>query len=168
MAEIQGIAKINGVLIANVAKDAGVAKANIWSIGNIRRQTSLFKSLSNQNWASYSQGVNQGSFTATGSSSSTAQVWFQVTGHTSGDTYQFDFTKGNTTPTKVFSCAASNSTAFDASSNTLNIPIPTGTGVQSVSVTYADTNSTIFLSISKVLQSSTESITIENLVVTRV
>ena len=93
MAETQGIAKINGVAIANVAKDGGVAKANIWSIGNTQRQASLFRVLLNQNWGSYTAGKNSASFSATGSGSSSAQAYFQYDNHSSGDIYNFSFNK---------------------------------------------------------------------------
>tara|TARA_B100001093_G_C26643724_1_gene934388 strand:+ start:87 stop:590 length:504 start_codon:yes stop_codon:yes gene_type:complete len=166
MAVTQGVAKINGVAIANVSKDGGVAKANIWSIGSTQRQASLFKTLLNQNWGSYTAGKNSASFSATGSGSSSAQVYFQYDNHSAGDTYTFTFNKQNTTTTKTFACSASQNTAFDTSGNTQNIPIPTGTGVQSVTNTYAGTNSTIYLAISLV-GASTNTIEINDLIVTK-
>jgi hypothetical protein len=167
MAQTQGIASINGVAIANVAKEGGVAKANIWSIGNTQRQASLFKVLLNQNWGSYTAGKNSASFSATGSGASSAQVYFQYDNHTAGDTYTFSFNKQNSTTTKTFACAASQNLAFDTSGSTLNIPIPTGTGVQSVTNTYTGTNSTIYLAISMVGSGSTDTIEINDLIVTK-
>ena len=166
MAQTQGIAKINGVAIANVSKDGGVTKANIWSIANTQRQASLFKDLLNQNWGSYTAGKNSASFLGVASGSSSAQTYFQYDSHSAGNTYRFTFNKANTTTAKTFACSASQNTSFDTSGSTLNIPIPTGIGSQSIDVTYTGTNSTIYLAISLVgVAAASNSIGIEDLLV---
>ena len=155
--------------ITNVAKEAGVTKANIWSIVGEQRQASLFRTLLNQNWGSYVAGKNSASFTATASGSSSAQVYFIHTNHTAGDTYRFTFNKGNLTTTKTFACSASENTSFDTSGNTLNIPIPTSTGSQSVDVTYPSSSSTIYLAVSLVgVASASNSIQVNDLLVNKV
>lgn len=166
MAESRGIASINGVAIANVGKDGGVSKANIWSIGNIQRQASLFKTLQNQNWGTFTQGKNSASFEGVASGSSSAQTYFQYDSHSAGNTYRFTFNKANSTTTKTFACSASENLAFDTSGNTLNIPIPTGTGSQSVDVTYTSSSSTIYLAVSLVgIASASNSIVVQDLLV---
>ena len=168
MAGYLGISKINGVAIANVAKDGGVTKANIWSIAGEQRQASLFRVLFNQNWSSYTAGKNSASFSVTGNGTSSGQVYFQYDNHSAGDQYNFAFNKLNTTSSKIFACGLSEATAFGSGNNTLNTAMPPGTGAQSVTTSaYGSTNSTIYIGIN-MPNASSDTLEITDLIVTKV
>ena len=167
MAETQGIAKINGVAIANVAKDGGVAKANIWSIGNTQRRASLFRTLSfTANWGSQSIGKNSASFSVTGDGTNASQaVYFQYDNHSAGDTYTWDFTK-NATVGKNYACVVAESTSFPADSTTSLSGMPTAAGAASVSRSINFTTSTVYIGI--FLGSAvTDTIDVTDLIVTK-
>ena len=133
MAESRGIASINGVAIANVGKDAGVSKANIWSIGNTQRQFSLFRTLLNSSWASFTQGKNTASFQAVGASGTNDVVYFQYDGHVSGDSYTFDFNKTGTQSSKTFAVSVARNTGLDNESVRAEISNLSGASTQTIS-----------------------------------
>ena len=166
MAVAQGISKISGVAIANVAKEAGVTKANIWSVAGEQRQASLFRSLINSGWASYSQGKNSASFQAVGSASGVGFVYFANPNHTIGQTYNFTFTKDATDAGKIWSIMVSSNTTFDAAGETSAQGITNSAGAVSASIPANNTpTGTAYIGINKVSASSTDSITVTDLIV---
>ena len=168
MAETQGIAKINGVAIANVAKDGGVAKANIWSIGNTQRRASLFRTLTTTgNWGTYTAGKNSASFSATGDGTNASQaVYFQYDNHSAGDTYTWDFTK-NATSGKVYACVVAQSNTFPADSTTsLTGFTSASAGSQNISRTINFTTSTIYIGFLLTVV-STDTLEVKDLIVTK-
>ena len=167
MAETQGIAKINGVAIANVAKDGGVAKANIWSIGNTQRQFSLFRTLTTTaNWGTYTAGKNSASFSATGDGTNASQaVYFQYDNHSAGDTYTWDFTK-NATVGKTFACVVAESTSFPSDSSTSVSGMTTAAGATTVSRSVNSTSSTVYIGF-LLASVSTDTLEVTDLIVTK-
>ena len=154
--------------IANVAKDGGVTKANIWSIGNTQRRASLFRTLSfTANWGSQSIGKNSASFSVTGDGTNSGQaVYFQYDNHTSGDTYTWDFIK-NATGGKIYACAISTSNTFPASSQTsLSGFTSAAAGSQNISRTITFTTSTIYIGF-LLTTTSTDTLEVQDLIVTK-
>lgn len=167
MSVTQGIGKINGVAIGNIAKEAGVAKANIWSIGGTQRQTSLFRTLLNSSWASFTQGKNSASFTAVGSSGTNAVVYAQYDGHVSGDSYTFTFNKTGTQPARTFAISVARNTGLDVDSQRAEISNLSGASTQSISNYTLGTGATIYIGIRKDSASSTDTLDITDLVITK-
>jgi len=167
MAVSRGIASINGVAIANVGKDGVVAKANIWSISGEQRQASLFRSLLNSGWASYSQGKNSASFTAVGSASSRGFVYFAYPNHTIGQTYNFTFTKDATDSGKVWTITISSNDTFDAVGQLNSTTLTPSEGAVNVYITanFVPTG-TAYIGIIKQNATSTDSIQVTDLIVT--
>tara|TARA_R100000278_G_C5474878_1_gene165944 strand:+ start:1436 stop:1939 length:504 start_codon:yes stop_codon:yes gene_type:complete len=167
MAVSRGIASINGVAIANVAKDGGVTKANIWSISGEQRQASLFRSLINSGWASYTQGKNSASFTAVGSSSGKGFVYFSYPNHTIGQTYNFTFTKDATDAGKNWTITISSNNTFDAVGEINGTTLTPSAGAVNVSITanFVPTG-TAYIGIIKTSPTSTDSIQVTDLIVT--
>tara|TARA_Y100000385_G_C12996519_1_gene595196 strand:+ start:569 stop:1072 length:504 start_codon:yes stop_codon:yes gene_type:complete len=166
MAVTQGISKISGVGIANVAKEAGVAKANIWSIAGEQRQASLFRSLINSGWASYSQGKNSASFQAVGSSSGKGYVYFANANHTIGQTYNFNFAKDATDAGKVWTLAVSSNATFDAVGELNGGALTSSAGAVNVSLVATNVpTGTAYIGINKSDDTSTDSITVTDLIV---
>lgn len=167
MAVAQGISKISGVAIGNIAKEAGVAKANIWSIAGEQRQPSLFRSLINSGWASYSQGKNSASFQAVGSASGRGFVYFANPNHTIGQTYNFNFTKDATDAGKVWSLMISSNTTFDAVGQVSAVGISPSAGTVNGNLLANSTpTGTAYIGIVKSSATSTDSITVTDLIVT--
>ena len=167
MSVTQGIGKINGVAIASIAKEAGVAKANIWSIAGSQRQTSLFTTLLNSSWASFTQGKNSASFTAVGSNGSNAVVYAQYDGHVSGDSYTFSFNKTGTQSTKTFAVGVARNTGLDVDSVRAEISNLSGASTQTISNYTRGTGATIYIGIRKDSASSTDTLDIKDLVITK-
>ena len=167
MAQTLGIAKINGVAIANVAKEGGVAKANIWSIGNSQRQASLFTTLTTTaNWGTYTQGKNSASFSATGDGTNASQaVYFTYNNHSAGDTYTWAFTK-NATNGKNFACVVAESTSFPSDSTTSVSGMTTAAGATSVSRSVNSTTSTVYIGFLLTVV-STDTLDVTDLIVTK-
>jgi hypothetical protein len=88
MAESRGIANISGVPIASVSTRNGVAKANIWDVSGEQRQQSLFKTLSVDGAATFTQLRNSASFRVVGSN---ARVFFTYALNAANTNYQFVF-----------------------------------------------------------------------------
>ena len=88
MAESRGIANMSGVPIASVGTKNGVAKANIWDVSGEQRQQSLFKTLSEDGAATYSQGRNSASFRVGGMN---ARVFFPYAFNGVNIDYEFVF-----------------------------------------------------------------------------
>ena len=167
MAQEFGIASISGVAIANVGKRSDVSKANIWSISNQQRESSLFRTLTNNGWASYTQGKNSASFTAVGSSSGRGFVYFANSNHTQGDTYNFNFTKDATDGGKTWSIAISSNTTFDAIGQLNGASLTSSAGVVNTSITATNVpTGTAYIGITKASATSTDSIQVTNLIVT--
>jgi hypothetical protein len=167
MAGYDGISKINGVAIGNVAKASGVLKANVWSVGGEQRQASLFRALQNSNWASYTAGKNSASFVAVGSSSSRAQVYFQYDNHSSGDTYNFSFTKTGTQGGRIMELRISQNADLLNTSGGGAVDLGTISGSTTQSISASTTNSTIYIGFLKSNTASTETLDIQNLIVTK-
>ena len=166
MAVSLGISKINGVAIGNVAKTGGVTKANIWSLSGEQRQASLFRTLQNADWGSYTPGKNSASFTAVGNNSR-AFVYFENTAHSRGQVYNFSFTKDSTDGGKTWACVVSSNATFNATGQTSAVAIPTAAGATSLSVTASVTpNGTAYIGIVMDTASSTDSIQVTDLIVT--
>jgi len=166
MAVSQGISKISGVVIGNIAKEAGVTKANIWSVAGEQRQPSLFRSLINSGWASYSQGKNSASFQVVGSASGRGFVYFANPNHTIGQTYNFTFTKDATDAGKIWSLMISSNTTFDATGESTAVSISSSAGTVNSSVTSNNTpTGNAYIGIVKDNATSTDSITVTDLIV---
>jgi hypothetical protein len=88
MAVSRGISNISGVPIASVSTRNGVAKANIWDVSGEQRQQSLFKTLSEDGAATFTQGRNSASFSVGGSN---ARVFFTYALNAANTNYQFVF-----------------------------------------------------------------------------
>ena len=167
MAQTLGIAKINGVAIANVGKEAGVSKANIWSVAGEQRQASIFRTLTNTNWASYTQGKNSASFVAVGSSSARAQVYFQYDNHSSGDTYNFSFRKTGTQGGRVMELRISENADLLSFTGGGAVDLGALSGSLTQSITASSTNSRIYIGFLKSNSASTDTLDISNLIVTK-
>ncbi len=166
MAQEFGIASISGVAIANVGKRSAVSKANMWSTSGQQRQASLFKTLSNQNWSSYTQGKNSASFSVATANGVACAVYFSVANHTQGTTYNLNFTKSATIGGKSWSIVASVSTAFGGS-GTNNTAMPTASGVANVNlITSLVPSGTIYIGIVFNAASGSDTLTVSDLVVT--
>ena len=166
MAE-QGISRISGTIVTNISRVSGSTLASIWSVSGEQRQASLFSTLQNTNWASYTLGSNNASFVAVGSSSSRAQVFFQYDNHSSGDTYDFEFDKTGTTGIRIFEVRIStNPDLFSVSGGGL-VDIGAQSGLLKPSITASTTNSTIYIGFYKGNSTSTDTLTIDNLLVTK-
>ena len=169
MAVTRGIAKISGVPVATISKDSGVAKDNIWSFNGEQREASLFSTLTNTGWASYTQGKNSASFTAVGSSSGRGLVYFANPNHTQGDVYNYNFTKDATDGGKTWSLAVSSNATFDAIGELNGVALTTSAGVVNASVIASNIpTGTAYIGIIKAKPTSTDSIQVTNLIVTRV
>tara|TARA_R110002012_G_scaffold76453_1_gene192939 strand:- start:273 stop:776 length:504 start_codon:yes stop_codon:yes gene_type:complete len=166
MAVSHGISKINGVVISNIAKTSGTLKANIWSLSGEQRQPSLFRSLINSGWASYSQGKNSASFTAVGSSSGRGFVYFANPNHTIGQTYNFNFTKDATDAGKTWTLAVSSNVTFDALGQLNGVALTSSAGAVNVSLVATNVpTGTAYIGINKANATSTDSITVTDLIV---
>lgn len=166
MAEEFGIASISGVPIANVASKNGVAKSNIWSTSGQQRQASLFKSLSNQNWGSYTQGKNSASFSVATANGAVCAVYFSVANHTQGTTYNLNFTKSATISGKAWLCSASVSTNFGGS-GTNATALPSAAGATSVNVaTNLVPSGTIYIGIVFNSPSASDTLEVRDLIAT--
>lgn len=167
MAGYEGISKINGVAIGNVAKASGITKADIWSLSGEQRQASLFRTLTNNGWAAYAPRKNSASFSATGANGSRAEVYFQYDNHSSGDTYNFTFNKSLTQSIRIFELRVS------TASNLLNLSgggitdVGPLSGANSLSITATTSNSTIYIGFLKSNTASTDTLIIDNLIVTK-
>lgn len=167
MAETQGISKISGTIVSNISRVSGSILTNIWSIEQTQRQASLFQTLLNTNWASYSQGANSASFQAVGSSSGRAQVYFQYDNHTSGDTYDFSFIKTGTTGGRIMELRISEDADLVDLTGGGVVDVGALSGSQSLSISASTTNSTIYIGFLKANGASTASLEIQNLIVTK-
>ena len=167
MAQEFGIASISGVAIANVGKRSAVSKANMWSTSGQQRQASLFRSLINSGWASYSQGKNSASFQAVGSASSKGFVYFSNPNHTIGQTYNFTFTKDATDAGKIWTITISSNDTFDAVGELNGASLTPSAGAVNVSITanFVPTG-TAYIGIIKASPTSTDSIQVTDLIVT--
>ena len=165
MAVSRGIRAINGVMIGNVAKTSGVTKANVWSLSGEQRQPSLFRTLLNSGWGSYTAGKNSASFTAV-SNNSRAFVYFENTAHARGQTYNFTFTKDATDGGKTWACIVSANATFNSGGTTNAVAMPTAAGATSVSVTASLVpNGTAYIGIVMDVATSTDSIQVTDLIV---
>lgn len=108
MAVSRGIANMSGVPIASVASKNGVAKANIWDVSGEQRQQSLFKTLSEDGAATYTQGRNSASFRVGGSN---ARVFFPYAFNALNTNYQFVFNISGLRA-NGWACAISTTTDF--------------------------------------------------------
>lgn len=88
MAVSRGISNISGTPIASVGARIGVAKANIWDVSGEQRQQSLFKTLSEDGAATFTQLRNSASFRVSGSN---ARVYFPFAFNADNTNYQFVF-----------------------------------------------------------------------------
>ena len=166
MAVTQGIAKINGVAIGNVAKTGGVTKANIWSLSGEQRQASLFRTLQNANFGTYTPGKNSASFSATGSGTSRAEAFFQYDNHVAGNQYNFQFNLNATIAgSKIWACSVAANSSF--TTDVISTAFTTNTtGAKNVtSVAYNVTNSTIFIGVILTVSSNTSTCDISDLIV---
>ncbi len=108
MAVSRGIANMSGVPIASVASKNGVPKANIWDVSGEQRQQSLFKTLSEDGAATYTQGRNSASFRVGGSN---ARVFFPYAFNALNTNYQFVFNISGLRA-NGWACAISTTTDF--------------------------------------------------------
>jgi hypothetical protein len=169
MAVTQGIAKINGVAIGNVAKTGGVTKANIWSLSGEQRQASLFRTLQNSGFATYTPGKNSASFSATGSGTSTAQVFFQYDNHVAGNQYNFQFNLNATIAgSKIWACSLSADSSFTTDVVATGFTTNTTGAKTATSIAYNVTNSTIYIGIKLTVSSNTSTCDISDLIVSEV
>ena len=166
MAGYTGIGKINGVAIGNIAKIGGRAKADVFNISSTPRQTNLYKTLTNVDWGSYTQGVNYASFVAVGTTTA-AYVSFGVTGHTSGDTYDFTFDKTGANTDRTIALRISTDANLGTITGGADNNISLSTGAISLSLSASTSNSTIYIGFRKVSPSAIETLTIGNFIVTR-
>tara|TARA_R100000005_G_C4993005_1_gene200145 strand:+ start:1639 stop:2142 length:504 start_codon:yes stop_codon:yes gene_type:complete len=164
MAGYQGISKVSGVNITNIAKIGSITKDNIWSVSGEQRIPSLFKTLQNSDWASYTAGVNSASFVAVGSSSSRAFVYFQYDGHTNGDTYKFNFDKTGTSAFRTMACSISRDATFATDTSNLDISLDSGSVTKTITYNRG-TGSTIYIGLIKDNASSTDTLNISNLTI---
>ena len=88
MAVSRGISNISGVPIASVSTRNGIAKANIWDVSGEQRQQSLFKTLSEDGAATFTQLRNSASFRVGGNN---ARVFFTYALNAANTNYQFVF-----------------------------------------------------------------------------
>ena len=168
MAGYQGIKSVSGVSIGNIAKVGSVTKANIWSLSGEQREASLFKALQNADWASYTAGKNSASFVAVGQSGARAYVFFQYDGHTSGDSYQFDFIKtGTQSDGRIMSCAAATNTDFTTDARKIAIGTDSGVTTKSILNYSQAASGTIYLGVIKDNAASTDTLDIANLLITK-
>lgn len=166
MAQEFGIASISGVAIANVGKRSAVTKSNIWSTSGQQRQASLFKSLSNQNWTSYTQGKNSASFSVASANGAVCAVYFSVANHTQGTTYNLNFTKTATISGKSWGIVASVNTNFGGA-GTQGVAMPTAAGVANVNLgTNLVPSGTIYIGIIFNAPSGSDTLQVTDLIVT--
>jgi len=156
----RGISRYLGLANIYVENVNGVAKGNIWSVSGEQKEASLFRELTNADWASYTQGVNSATFVAVGSSSSNASVYFEVNGHTAGDIYDFKFDKTGTQATRIFSIRISTNSALTTDLRANDIGADSGATARSI--TYNETNSTIYIGFYKDNSGSTATLDITN------
>lgn len=166
MAGYEGISKVNGVAIGNIAKIGGRAKADVFNISSTPRQSNLYKTLTNSGWGSYTQGVNYASFVAVGTTTN-AWVTFTVTDHTAGDTYNFTFDKVGLNVDRTLALRISTDSSLATITGGADNNISRSTGAISLSLSASSSNSTIYIGFRKVSPSAIETLTINNFRVTR-
>ena len=163
MAQEYGIGKLSGVPISSVGKMGIVPKANVWSRNGEQRESSLFRTLSDAGWATYTAGKNAASFTATSASGVLGIAMFTYTQNDGRKTYTFTFNKNAATSAGAWIIAASTTPDFS------NILIPTssidGSGNITASIPVKDRTERIYLGIIS-SPSNTQTASISNLIVT--
>ena len=167
MAGYNGISKINGIAVGNIAKITGRTKADVFNISSTPRESNLYQALINDSWATYTQGVNYASFVAVGDSSGAAEVYFQYDSHSSGDTYNFTFNKTGTTGSRIFELRISEDSGLNSTTGGGSFDVGASTGAVSTSITASSTNSTIYIGFKKTSGTSTDTLTINNFRVTK-
>ncbi len=88
MAVSRGISNISGVPIASVDTRIGVPITNIWDVSGEQRAPSLFKTLSEDGAATFTQLRNSASFRVAGSN---ARVYFDFPLNATNTNYKFIF-----------------------------------------------------------------------------
>ena len=166
MAGYTGIGKINGVAIGSIGKITGLVKTNVFDVSTTPRQTNLYKTLTNVDWGSYTQGVNYASFVAVGTTTS-AYVSFVVSGHTSGDTYNISYNKTGANVDRTIALRISTDANLGTITGGADENVSLLTGSQTTSLSASTTNSTIYIGFRKVSPSAIETLTIGNFIVTR-
>ena len=166
MAGYDGISKINGVAIGNVAKASGVLKANVFSVGGEPRQSNLYKTLTTNAWASFTQGVNYASFVAVGASGTNAQAYFTDTNHSAGDTYNFTFSKTGTFGGRKVEIRVSEIATLQNTSGGGSFDVGSSSGSVSTSISTTSSNTTMYIGFLSVA-SSTDTLDISNFIVTK-
>jgi len=161
MSGYAGIGKINGVAIGSVAKFGGVAKASIWSIGGEQREASIFRVLTPNGLGSYTAGKNSGSFVAVAGAE--GQVYFQYDNHSSGDTYNFSYTKTGTVAARKMDIRIATDSVLNA--NKTAVDIGALNGAITSSSTYSNAASTIYIGFWVGVSAGT--LTIDNFIVTK-
>lgn len=167
MAVYEGISKVNGIAIGNIGKITGITKADIWSLSGEQRQASLFRTLTNNNWGDYTPGKNSASFTAKGANGIRGEVYFQYDNHSSGDTYNFSFDKTGTTAIRIFELRISTASDLLNLSGGGITDVGPLSGANSFSITATTSNSTIYIGFLKSSTFSTDTLVIDNLIVTK-
>ena len=167
MAGFPGISKINGVAIANIANINGRAKGDVWEVSSAPRQQNLYKSLTDSSWDSFTLGTNYASFVAVGTSAG-GLVYIAVSGHTSGDTYNFKFDKVGTTGARVFELRISENTNLLSTVGGGSFDAGLVSGSQDVNITASSTNTQLYMGFRQTGGSGTNTFTINNLIITRV
>ena len=168
MAGYDGISKITGVAIGNVAKASGVLKTNVFSVGGEPRQSNLYKTLTDSGgWGSYTQGVNYASFIAVGQNGSNQTVLFTDTNHSAGDTYNFTFTKTGTFLNRIVELRVSQVDTLANISGGGAFDVGSSSGSVSTSISTTSTNTTMYIGFIKANFGSTDTLDIGNFIVTK-
>tara|TARA_B110000908_G_C10069506_1_gene364428 strand:- start:216 stop:713 length:498 start_codon:yes stop_codon:yes gene_type:complete len=162
MAVERGIGSINGISIANIGKIGVVEKANMWSKCGQQEQASLFRSLLNGGWQTYSQGKNNASFTCTSENNRTSgRTYFQYIGNNGRMRYEFTFNKSSGTNRGEWLVAASLYSDFRTLIGSSAID---GSGNITASFVVSDSTSAIYLGIVS-SPTNSQSSSINNLIV---
>ena len=163
MADTLGIANISGTSIANLENRSGTSKANIWDINGEQRQSSLFRTLSDAGWATYTAGKNAASFTATSALGVVGISMFPYADNDGRKTYNFSFNKNVGTNRDEWVIAASLSSTFNPPF--LATTSIDGSGNITASISVTNRTQSIYLGILS-SNRNTQTASISNLIVT--
>ena len=167
MAVYEGISKVNGVAIGNIAKIGGRAKADVFNVSSTPRQSNLYRVLSNDgNWGSYTAGKNYASFVAVGQSGGST-VFFAYGSHSAGDTYNFTFTKTGTFGARIVELRVSEVDTLLSTTGGGSFDVGSSSGSVSTSITASSSNTTLYIGFRKVSTASTDTLDIGNFIVTK-